>query len=305
MSTDNGTTWTARTPASVDSPLIIAGLTNAVTYQLRLRAVNTAGPGTPSTAITVTPRGVPGAPRTVTATPGAGTATVSWQAPASDGGTPVTGYTATSAPAGKTCTTTGALTCEVTELANATTYTFTVTATNTAGTSPASDPSPGVTPRTTPDAPTTLVGTAGDRTASVAFVAPASDGGAPVTNYEVSTDNGTTWTARTPASVDSPLIIAGLTNAVTYQLRLRAVNTAGPGTPSTAITVTPRGVPGAPRTVTATPGAGTATVSWQAPASDGGTPVTGYTATSAPAGKTCTTTGALTCEVTGLANPRH
>lgn len=163
-----------------------------------------------------------------------------------------------------------------------------------------SDPSPAVTPRTTPGAPTALVGTAGDRTVSVAFTAPGVDGGAPVTNYEVSTDNGTTWTARTPASTASPIVVAGLTNAVTYQVRLRAVNTAGPGTPSTA--VTPRGVPGAPRTVTATPGAGTATVSWQAPATDGGAPITGYTATSTPAGNTCTTTGALTCTITGLTN---
>jgi hypothetical protein len=45
-------------------------------------------------------------------------------------------------------------------------------------------------------------------------------------------------------------------------------------------------------------------VSWTGPASlDGGT-LTGYTATASPGGKTCTTTGATTCKITGLANGR-
>ena len=92
------------------------------------------------------PREAPGAPTGVTATTGNAQASVSWTAPASTGGSPVTGYTVTASPGGKTATTTGATTATVTGLTNGTSYTFTVTATNTAGISTPSAPSTAVTP---------------------------------------------------------------------------------------------------------------------------------------------------------------
>ena len=94
-------------------------------------------------------------------------------------------------------------------------------------------------PRTTPDAPTGLIATAGDSQISVAFTAPAFNGGASINNYEYSLDNGTTWTVRSPSSTTSPLVITGLTNGTAYQVRLRAVNVAGPSTASTAVSATP------------------------------------------------------------------
>ena len=72
---------------------------------------------------------------------------MSWKAPSSTGGSAITRYTVTSSPGGKTCTTTGALSCTVSGLTNGTHYTFTVTATNAAGTGPASTPSTAVTPQ--------------------------------------------------------------------------------------------------------------------------------------------------------------
>ena len=72
---------------------------------------------------------------------------MTWTKPA-DGGSTITGYTVTSAPDGRTCTTSDAdtLTCDVTGLTNGTAYTFTVTATNGVGTSAASAASSSVTP---------------------------------------------------------------------------------------------------------------------------------------------------------------
>ncbi len=60
-------------------------------------------------------------------------------------------------------------------------------------------------------------------------------------------------------------------------------------------------VPGRPTGVRTTLDGTDVTVSWVAPTNAGGSPITSYTVTSTPGAKTCTTTGALSCVVTGLA----
>jgi hypothetical protein len=93
-----------------------------------------------------TPAGVPAAPTTVSASAGDGSALVTFAPPASDGGTPITGYTVT-ASTGQTATTPDPRTfATVTGLANGTPVTFTVRAINAQGAGPASAPSNAVTP---------------------------------------------------------------------------------------------------------------------------------------------------------------
>ncbi len=92
--------------------------------------------------------GLPGTPTIGTATPGDATALVPYSAPASNGGSTIISYTATSSPGGITgnLTQAGSGTITVTGLANGTAYTFTVTATNAVGTGAASAASNQVTP---------------------------------------------------------------------------------------------------------------------------------------------------------------
>jgi large repetitive protein len=88
----------------------------------------------------------PGAPRGVAAKAGDAQVTVSFKAPTSNGGSPITAYTVTSSPGHITVHGAGSP-ITVTGLTNGTAYTFTAKATNAAGTGPASIKSNKVTPK--------------------------------------------------------------------------------------------------------------------------------------------------------------
>jgi hypothetical protein len=78
---------------------------------------------------------------------------------------------------------------------------------------------------------------ANDTTLFVYYTAPA-DGGAPISSYYYSTDvSGTTYTDS--ASTANPLVITGLTNNTTYNVRIKANNAVGLGPASEASQGTP------------------------------------------------------------------
>ena len=93
---------------------------------------------------------------------------------------------------------------------------------------------------TVPGAPTSVTATAGDTTATVSFVAPASNGGSAITGYRVtSTPDGVIATGAS-----SPITVTGLTNGTSYTFTVVAINAVGdsaPGGPSNA--VVPQGAP--------------------------------------------------------------
>ncbi len=282
------------------STATVSGLTVGGTYTFTVTATNglgTSAPSLPSNPVEVPTQ--PGAPLAVTATSDAnGQSVVTWTAPLSNGGMAVSGYRVTSSPGGKTCTTAGATSCTVSGLTNGTAYTFTVTATNSIGTGPASAPSPAATPAAVPGTPTIGTATASSGQVSVTFSTPATNG-TPITGYTVTSNPG--GIAATCSS--SPCVVTGLTNGTAYKFSVVANSAAGPSASSGyTTTVTPTGPPGPPTAVTATSYAnGQSVVAWTAPSSNGGSTITGYEVTSS-GGQTCTTTGATTCTVSGLAN---
>ena len=85
--------------------------------------------------------------------------------------------------------------------------------------------------------------------------------------------------------------MTGLTNGDSYTFTATATNAVGTGPASAAsAAVVPSTTPGAPTGVTAaTNPDGTVQVSLDGPASNGGSPITSYTATSSSGSKTCTT----------------
>ena len=165
---------------------------------------------------------------------------------------------------------------------------------------------------TAPAAPTGVTATAGNASATVSWTAP-DDGGDPITSYTVTPYEGSTAETPTVISGSPPATTAtvtGLTNGVSYTFTVTATNAVGTGPASAASSaVTPEAptAPAAPTGVTATPGNGSAAVSWTAPA-NGGSPITSYTVTpylGSTAQATTTVTGsppATTATITGLTN---
>lgn len=242
----------------------------------------------------------PTAPESVQVAPGARSVAVSWAAPSDNGGAPVTGYTATAAPGGQSCTAESSRNCTITGLTNNQSYRVSVTATNAVGVSPASAPSATFEPReSVPGAPTAVRAKAGPRLATVSW-SPPQTGPDGITGYTVTSSPGGFSCSTSSLSC----AVLGLTNGQTYTFRVTANSTGGAGAQSAASnSVTPAEVPTEPRNVRVKPGNASILVKWARPASNGGATVSGYTVTSFPSGRTCTTDAVVrSCAIGSLSN---
>lgn len=175
-------------------------------------------------------------PTNVTATPGNTAAAVTWQAPAFDGGSPISSYTVTSSPDGLSATVPGSqLMATVTGLTNGTAYTFTVAATNGVGASSASAPSNSVTPVTVPGPPLNVTATPGNEAIVVSWAAPTLTGGSPITSYTVSSSAGGLTATVTSGTIST---FSGVTSTTATSFTVVATNAQGnslPSAPSNAV----------------------------------------------------------------------
>jgi uncharacterized repeat protein (TIGR02543 family) len=79
---------------------------------------------------------------------------------------------------------------------------------------------------TAPTAPRDFTATPGDGQVALSWTAPVSDGGAAITKYQVSKDNGANWT---DVALNTSHTFTGLTNGTECTFKVRAVNSVGNG----------------------------------------------------------------------------
>ena len=267
-----------------------SSVTNGQTYYYEVTAKNAVGESSPSNEASATPNRPatpPGAPQGLTATAGDGSVSLSWTAPSSDGGAPITNYKIyrgdSSNGEGLLDTVGDVRSYTDTSVTNGNTYYYKVSAVNSVGEGPQSNEASATpnAPTSPPGAPQDLVATAGDASVSLTWSPPSSDGGAPITNYKIyrgNTPDQLSLRATVPnvlAYTDSPL-----TNGKTYYYKVTAVNSVGEGPPSNLASATPQSgqtAPSPPRSLSAAAGDARVALTWLDPSSDGGSPITNYT----------------------------
>jgi len=235
-----GTVYTAQVTLTADGGHTFTGIPAA---NVSINGQTAQIVGIPGATVTLSfefpiTHNVPGAPTIGTATAGNTTATVTFTAPVTDGGSTITGFTVTSSPGGITATGAGSP-ITVTGLINGTEYTFTVTATNAVGTGAPSVASNAVTPNAAGGSPEITSGN------SAAFIVGTADSFTPAatnspTSWAISgtLPVGVTFDTTTGAISGTPATsMVGI-----YNLTLTATNAAGPSAPQNfTLTVNPSG----------------------------------------------------------------
>jgi titin len=221
------------------------GLNNGAPYDVKVVALTSANGSASSantTLLNLIPAVAPQAPTIAISRLSGTSVRINWYS-TSSGGSPITNFaiTVTKNTVAQSCYVNLFTTsCTLTGINALDAITASATATNLIGTSPASA-TIAYSHSTAPLSPSGITTTTGDTFISIAFTQPSS--GDQVIDYEYSSD-GTTFTSL--GTTQSPIVITGLTNDLSYSFFIRAVGVNyGTGAISETITATP-GIPAPP-----------------------------------------------------------
>ena len=227
LSQDDGASWSDVTDTDNTLNTLLTGLSDGTSYTFRVRAVNSTGAGPASTAsAATTPSAVTLSAGNVThntATLTLGNHSYSW-------------YTQYTTPSGGSCSAVvsgGTTTANLTGLAGNTRYTFRVY-----GDSGCTAELAAVAVLTKPAQPSRPTVGTGARSGTLTLSATLSGGSGPLSKWQLSQDDGATWSDVTDTDNTLNTLLTGLTNGTTYSFKVRAVNSAGAGPASIASVAT-------------------------------------------------------------------
>lgn len=231
------------------SPVTVTGLQTGVSYTFTAVANATAGssPVTASASNSITATTVPGSPTVTGATMGIGrpynngSATVTFTAPANNGGKAITGYTISSSGPTVTSVAAGSSPATLTDLLPGS-YTFTATATNANGTGSASGAGGSVNISTVPQAPTINSVTETNSTTVTLNYTAGGNGGSAITAYTVvsSPSISLSYNSSNPTTLTGTFV-----QGQAYTFTMTATNANGTSTTSnTSNAATPNAAPG-------------------------------------------------------------
>jgi hypothetical protein len=212
---------------------------------------------------------VPEAPTGVAATIGQDQAvSLTWTAPVGNGGGAIDYYVVFKDGVDEAHPT--SLSTVIAGLNNGQAYRFTVAAHNGAGIGPQSAPV-NATPLAVPGVPESLTAVGGNAQVSLSWAAPVSNGGRAIDYYVVYRDG-----VEVSRAAALSALVANLSNGVQYTFSVAAHNDLGLGLLSASVTIAAATTPSVPRNMAAVSGPGKISLTWEAPASTGGSPVVSY-----------------------------
>ena len=138
-------------------------------------------------------------------------------------------------------------------------------------------PPPPPPPPSPPGPPVLREATPGARQVTLTWSRPDNEGTSPVTQYRVyAAPGGLVCTAQPTSAATTSCTATGLSHLTTYEFWVTAVSVIGESGPSNRLAASPLGPPGPPTAVAAVVADDSLSITWEPPASDGGTALTRY-----------------------------